>query len=142
VVGENFGCGSSREHAPWALVDFGFRAVIGTSIADIFKANALKNALLPVVVDSDTNCYLLDNPGLEITVDLESRSVELPDGRSVEFPVDDFARYCLLNGLDELDFLLEQEEHIASYEESKDTRKISKERRKVGKNIRAANERE
>jgi 3-isopropylmalate/(R)-2-methylmalate dehydratase small subunit len=122
VVGENFGCGSSREHAPWALVDYGFRAVIGTSIADIFKANALKNALLPAVVDGETHRYLLDNPGVEITIDLESRSVQLPDGRRVDFPVDDFARYCLLNGLDELDFLLGQEEHITAYEE---TRKIT-----------------
>jgi 3-isopropylmalate/(R)-2-methylmalate dehydratase small subunit len=119
VVGENFGCGSSREHAPWALYDYGFRAVIGTSIADIFKANALKNGLLPVVIDGDTHQYLLDNPGIEVTVDLESRTLQLPGGRRAEFAVDGFARYCLLNGLDELDFLLGQDEHITAYEESR-----------------------
>lgn len=116
VAGENFGCGSSREHAPWALVDYGFRAVIGTSIADIFKSNALKNGLLPVVVDRETNEYLLAHPGEEVAVDLERQSLILQDGRQVDFPVDAFARYCLLNAMDEFDFLLSQRGHIFSYE--------------------------
>jgi 3-isopropylmalate/(R)-2-methylmalate dehydratase small subunit len=118
VAGENFGCGSSREHAPWALVGFGFRAVVSRSLADIFKGNALKNGLLPVEVDPETHCLLLANPGWIVTVDLESRLVRLPDGREVPFPVDGFARHCLLNGIDPLDFLLAREESIAAYEAS------------------------
>jgi 3-isopropylmalate/(R)-2-methylmalate dehydratase small subunit len=116
VGGESFGCGSSREHAPWALLDFGFRAVIALSIADIFKGNALKNGLLPVVVDRETHKLLLERPGMEVTVDLEQRTLALPDGRRVSFPIDGFARHCLLNAMDELDFLLEQEESIATFE--------------------------
>jgi len=116
VAGESFGCGSSREHAPWALLDYGFRAVISTSVADIFKGNALKNGLLPVIVDREIHRLLLDRPGMEVTVDLEARALSLPDGRRVEFPIDGFARHCLLNAMDELDFLLEQEESIAAYE--------------------------
>ncbi len=116
VSGQNFGCGSSREHAPWALTDYGFRAVVSLSIADIFKANALKNGLLPVVVDREIHRLLLENPGMEVTIDLESRTLSLPDGKRVDFPVDGFARYCLLNGLDELDFLLEQEQTILAFE--------------------------
>lgn len=116
VAGESFGCGSSREHAPWALLDYGFRAVISTSVADIFKGNALKNGLLPVIVDRQTHRLLLDRPGLEVTVDLEARALSLPDGRRVDFPIDGFARHCLLNAIDELDFLLEQGESIAAYE--------------------------
>jgi len=116
VAGDNFGCGSSREHAPWALVDYGFRAVIGPSIADIFKSNALKNGLLPVVVDSETHEYLLEHPGEEVAVDLERQSLILQDGRQVTFPVDAFARYCLLNAMDEFDFLLAQRGHISTYE--------------------------
>lgn len=118
VVGENFGCGSSREHAPWALVDYGFRAVIGRSLADIFKANSLKNGLLPVVVDGETHGVLMDAPGVEVTVDLEAQTLILPDRGPVSFPVDAFARYCLLNAMDELEFLMGQEESIAAYEES------------------------
>ena len=116
VVGENFGCGSSREHAPWALHDYGFRAVVGTSIADIFTNNALKNGLLPVVVDGETQRHLIDNPGLEVTIDLEQKFLILPDGRQVGFPIDGFARYCLIHAMDELDFLIEQDEHISAYE--------------------------
>ena len=116
VAGDNFGCGSSREHAPWALVDYGFRAVIGTSIADIFKSNALKNGLLPVVVESDIHKYLLEHPGEEVTVDLEHQSLRLQGGREVSFPIDAFARYCLLNAMDELDFLLDQKADIEKYE--------------------------
>ncbi len=116
VAGRNFGCGSSREHAPWALLDYGIRAVISTQIADIFRSNALKNGLLPVIVDEPTNHWLIDHPGIEVNVDLENTVLTLPEGRSVRFHVEAFARYCLLNGIDELGFLLAQEERISSYE--------------------------
>jgi 3-isopropylmalate/(R)-2-methylmalate dehydratase small subunit len=118
VAGRNFGCGSSREHAPWALVDFGIRAVISTEIADIFRSNSLKNGLVPVIVDSDTHRWLLENPGVELTIDLESRSVQLPDGRNVPFPIDGFSRYCLMNGLDQLGYLMENEAAITKFEEA------------------------
>jgi 3-isopropylmalate/(R)-2-methylmalate dehydratase small subunit len=116
VAGDNFGCGSSREHAPWALHDYGFRAVVSTSIADIFRNNSLKNGLLPVVVDEPSHAKLLASPGAEVTVDLEALEVTLPDGSTTPFAVDPFARYCLLNGVDELAFLLSQEEAIAGFE--------------------------
>jgi 3-isopropylmalate/(R)-2-methylmalate dehydratase small subunit len=117
VAGRNIGCGSSREHAPWALLDYGFRAVVSTEIADIFRNNSLKNGLLPVVVDEPTHDWLLSNPGAEVVIDLEQASLSLPDGRSVEFPIDAFARYCLLNGVDELGYLLSQEPAIAKFEQ-------------------------
>ena len=117
VAGRNFGCGSSREHAPWALVDYGFRAVVSSEFADIFRNNALKNGLLPVIVDDETHAWLLGNPGAEVTVDLESTTLTLPDGRAVEFPIDGFSRYCLMNGLDQLGFLLEQQDAITAYEQ-------------------------
>ena len=116
VAGDNFGCGSSREHAPWALYDYGFRAVISTSIADIFKNNSLKNGLLPIVVDKATHAKLLATPGADVTVSLEAQTVTLPDGTSAKFSVDPFSRYCLLNGIDELQFLLSQEADIARFE--------------------------
>ena len=116
VAGRNIGCGSSREHAPWALLDFGFRAVISTEIADIFRNNSLKNGLLPVVVDEATHAWLVANPGAEVEVDLPSTSLRLPDGRSVTFPVEAFARYCLMNGVDEHGYLLKQADAIAAYE--------------------------
>ena len=116
VAGRNFGCGSSREHAPWALLDYGFRAVVSTEIADIFRSNALKNGLLPVVLDETTHGWLLAHPGVEITIDLERKTLGLPDGREVSFPLEAFARYYLLNGVDELGFLLGQDERIAEYE--------------------------
>ncbi len=116
VAGRNIGCGSSREHAPWALVDFGFRAVISTEIADIFRNNSLKNGLLPVIVDGATHEWLLANPGAEVTLDLETRELGLPDGRKVTFPVEAFARFCLLNGTDEMGYLLGQGEAIGAYE--------------------------
>ncbi|HEV7633565.1 MAG TPA: 3-isopropylmalate dehydratase small subunit [Steroidobacteraceae bacterium] len=118
VGGRNFGCGSSREHAPWALLDYGFRAVISSEIADIFRSNALKNGLLPLVVDDITHRWLLDNPGAEVTVDLESTTLSLPDGRQIRFAIEPFARYCLLNGVDELGYLLSQEKEIAAYEKA------------------------
>ena len=118
VAGRNFGCGSSREHAPWALLDYGFRAVISTEIADIFRSNSLKNGLLPIVVDERTHRWLLDNPGVSLTIDLQAKTVTLPDGTAVEFPMEAFARYGLLNGVDELGFLLQQADAIARYEQT------------------------
>lgn len=116
VTGRNFGCGSSREHAPWALLDYGFRAVISTEIADIFRNNSLKNGFLPVIVDRDTHEWLLANPGVELTLDVESRTLTLPDGRGVGFPLDNFSRYCLLNGVDQLGFLMDHAGAIADFE--------------------------
>lgn len=118
VADRNFGCGSSREHAPWALVDYGFRAVVSTEIADIFRNNSLKNGLLPIVVDEATAQWLLAHPGAEVGVDLEATTLTLPDGTAVKFPIEGFARYCLLNGVDELGYLLSQQEHIAAYEKT------------------------
>ncbi|HEY6953500.1 MAG TPA: 3-isopropylmalate dehydratase small subunit [Bacteroidota bacterium] len=121
LAGNNFGCGSSREHAPWALVGYGFRAVISTSFADIFRSNALKNALLPVVVDPSVHRKLselvLNDPAAEIVVDLESQTVQMPDGVSVRFPIDGFAKSCLLNGTDELGYLLRFQKQIEEYEQ-------------------------
>ncbi|MES1165780.1 MAG: 3-isopropylmalate dehydratase small subunit [Verrucomicrobiota bacterium] len=119
VAGDNFGCGSSREHAPWALYDYGFRAIVSTSIADIFRSNSLKNGLLPIVVGADLHRRLLEAPGLAVTVSLQDQSLTLPDGTTAKFPIDPFARYCLLNGQDELDFLLSQEKDIAAFEASR-----------------------
>ncbi|MFZ9904292.1 MAG: 3-isopropylmalate dehydratase small subunit [Steroidobacteraceae bacterium] len=116
VAGRNIGCGSSREHAPWALVDFGFQAVISTEIADIFRNNSLKNGLLPIIVDEQTHAWWLENPGAEVEIDLTTASLKLPDGRSVTFPIDSFARYCLTNGVDELGFLLSKDADIKAYE--------------------------
>jgi 3-isopropylmalate/(R)-2-methylmalate dehydratase small subunit len=120
VAGHNFGCGSSREHAPWALVGFGFRAVVATSFADIFCNNALKNGLLPVLVDPATHARLLAaraaDPSVELTVDLEAQELALADGTRVRFPVDSFARSCLLQGVDELGYLLSFEAKISAYE--------------------------
>ncbi|MEJ2558989.1 MAG: 3-isopropylmalate dehydratase small subunit, partial [Anaerolineae bacterium] len=123
LAGDNFGCGSSREHAPWALVDFGFRAVISTSFADIFRNNALKNGLLPVVVDTETHHQLFsmirkEQPNPEITIELASRTLHLPDGRQVTFPIDEFSKTCLLEGIDQLGYLLKNEEHVAAYEQT------------------------
>jgi 3-isopropylmalate/(R)-2-methylmalate dehydratase small subunit len=119
VAGHNFGCGSSREHAPWALLDYGFRAVISTAIADIFKNNSLKNGLVPVIVDADTHRWLLENPGVEVLIDVAAASVELPGKRRVSFPIDKFSRYCLLNGIDQLGFLMEHDAAIARYEQAR-----------------------
>jgi 3-isopropylmalate/(R)-2-methylmalate dehydratase small subunit len=116
VAGDNFGCGSSREHAPWALHDYGFRAVISTSIADIFRNNALKNGLLPIVVEPAVHARLLAAPGTTVAISLADQTLTLPDGTTAKFPIDPFARYCLLNGVDELGFLLSQEPAIAAFE--------------------------
>jgi 3-isopropylmalate/(R)-2-methylmalate dehydratase small subunit len=118
VAGRNIGCGSSREHAPWALQDFGFDAVVSTEFADIFRTNSLKNGLLPVVVDEATHAWLLGNPGAEVAIDVASTTLTLPDGTAVKFPLEGFARYCLLNGVDELGFLLSQDAAIRAYERS------------------------
>ena len=115
VGGNNFGCGSSREHAPWALLDFGIRAVVSTGIADIFRSNSLKNGLVPVIVDAANHRWLLEHPGVEVLIDLASATIEI-DGKKVRFPIDGFARYCLMNGVDQLGFLLEQDAAIGSYE--------------------------
>jgi 3-isopropylmalate/(R)-2-methylmalate dehydratase small subunit len=117
VAGRNFGCGSSREHAPWALLDHGIRAVISTEIADIFRNNSLKNGLVPVVVDENTSRWLIEHPGTEVTIDLESTTLTLPGGERVEFPLEAFSRYCLMNGIDELGFLLGRMREIKAYEQ-------------------------
>jgi 3-isopropylmalate/(R)-2-methylmalate dehydratase small subunit len=116
VAGNNFGCGSSREHAPWGLVDFGFRAVISTQIADIFRNNALKNGLVPVVVDTNTHTWLTNNPGAEVVIDVDSRSLTLPDGNEVKFTLDGFSRHCLMEGIDQLGYLLQRDAKITEYE--------------------------
>ncbi|HVO10042.1 MAG TPA: 3-isopropylmalate dehydratase small subunit [Vicinamibacteria bacterium] len=120
VAGDNFGCGSSREHAPWALAGFGFRAVIATSFADIFRNNALKNGLLPVVVTPEVHAEILrrleKEPEAELAIDLAAQTLTLPDGRAVSFPVDPFSRTCLLQGVDELGYLLRFESQIAGFE--------------------------
>lgn len=117
VAGSNFGCGSSREHAPWALADFGFRAVVSSDIADIFKSNALKNGLLPVEVDDEMHRFLLEHPGAEVEIDLEREVIGvLGGGRAAGFSVEPFARRCLLDGVDPLGHLLNQSAAIEAYE--------------------------
>ena len=123
LAGDNFGCGSSREHAPWALVGWGFRAIVSTSFADIFRSNALKNSLLPVEVDAATHAELAQlaaaGEGVNLTIDLPSQSVQLPDGRLVEFPIDVFSKKCLIEGVDQLGYLLAHEQAVAAYEEKR-----------------------
>jgi 3-isopropylmalate/(R)-2-methylmalate dehydratase small subunit len=118
VAGNNFGCGSSREHAPWALLDYGFRAVVSTEIADIFRNNSLKNGLLPVVVDASTHRWLAENPGANVRIDLDAGTLALPNGTVAQFPLEAFARYCLLNGIDELGYLLKQDAAIRQFEQA------------------------
>lgn len=119
VAGRNFGCGSSREHAPWALLDHGFKAVISSEIADIFRSNSLKNGLLPVVVDTETLAWLLANPGAELSIDVDTSTLTLPTGRVVHYPIDAFARYCLLQGIDQLGFLQQNLAAIEKFEEQR-----------------------
>lgn len=123
LAGDNFGCGSSREHAPWALTQFGFRAIVSTSFADIFKGNALKNSLLPVVVPPDVSAELFagveKDPNYKVTIDLASQTLTLPSGKKVEFPVDGFSKHCLLEGVDELGYIQGQDDAIAAYEQSR-----------------------
>jgi 3-isopropylmalate/(R)-2-methylmalate dehydratase small subunit len=120
LAGDNFGCGSSREHAPWALTQFGFRAIVSTSFADIFRQNSLKNSLLPVIVPREVHAELFamveKDPNGKVTVDLAEQKLFLPGGRAIEFPVDGFAKHCLLEGVDELGYILGQEPAIAAYE--------------------------
>ncbi len=120
VTGDNFGCGSSREHAPWALTGFGFRAVVSTSFADIFRNNALKNGLLPVAVDAASHRALVEQlerePGASLTVDLAAQTLALPDRRCVSFPIDGFSKTCLLEGIDELGYIQRFQDRIAEYE--------------------------
>jgi len=120
VAGNNFGCGSSREHAPWALLAAGLKAIISTDFADIFRNNALKNGLLPVIVDEETHRQLVslaeEDPTSSVTIDLETQTLTLPDGRTVTFPIDGFSKHCLLNGVDQLGYLMQQADAIGDYE--------------------------
>ncbi len=120
LAGDNFGTGSSREHAPWALTGWGFRAVISTSFADIFRSNSLKNGLLPIVVDEETHKQLFsltaEDPGAAVAIDLAKQTLTLPDGRAVPFPIDAFSKQCMLDGVDQLGYLLNQTEAIVAYE--------------------------
>ena len=124
LAGDNFGCGSSREHAPWALQQWGFRAVISTSFADIFRSNSLKNGLLPIAIPAEAHerlsRSLRESPDAEVSVDLANQWLKLPDGTSVEFPIDDFSKACLLAGVDELGFILSQEGTILKYEKGRE----------------------
>ena len=126
VAGDNFGCGSSREHAPWALMGFGFKAIVSTSFADIFRNNSLKNGLLPVIVDEETHLQLQslaeEDPGASITIDLASQTLTLPDGRAVNFPIDTFSKNCILQGVDQLGYLLSHQEAVEKYEMENETR--------------------
>lgn len=120
IGGHNFGCGSSREHAPWALMGYGFQAVISTDFADIFRSNSLKNGLLPIIVDEQTHQQLIslaeEDPNTQVQIDLESQTLTLPDGRHVEFPIDGFSKHCLLNGVDQLGYLQGLEDDVVKYE--------------------------
>lgn len=118
VAGRNFGCGSSREHAPWALLDAGFRAVISSEIADIFRNNALQNGLLALVVLEAEHSWLLKHPGVELAIDIAGQFIELPDGGHILFELDDFTRNCLLQGMDQLDFILSHRPSIEAYEQA------------------------
>ncbi len=127
IAGNNFGCGSSREHAPWALMGAGFKAIISTEFADIFRNNALKNGLLPIIVDEDTQQQLFslaeEDPTTSVSVDVESQTLTLPDGRKVQFPLDGFSKYCLLNGVDQLGYLMNLDDQVQSYE-SNNTQRV------------------
>lgn len=126
LAGDNFGCGSSREHAPWSLMDYGFQAVISTSFADIFRNNSLKNGLLPIIVDEETHKQLLsiaeEDPDASLAIDLAQQTVTLPDGRSIEFPIDGFSKTCMLEGIDQLGYLMKQAEKVEAYEEGNPAR--------------------
>ena len=119
IAGNNFGCGSSREHAPWALLDFGIQAVISTEIADIFRNNALKNGLVAIVVDQESHQWFLDNAGVELTIDIEALTITAGDGLTTSFSLDGFARHCLIEGIDQLGCLQQQQDAISHFEESR-----------------------
>ncbi len=129
IAGNNFGCGSSREHAPWALLGAGFKAVISTEFADIFRNNALKNGLLPIIVDEDTQQQLFslaeEDPQTAVSVDVEAQTLTLPDGRQVDFPLDGFSKYCLLNGVDQFGYLLALDDEVRGFEEKNEQRVIT-----------------
>jgi 3-isopropylmalate/(R)-2-methylmalate dehydratase small subunit len=120
VAGHNFGCGSSREHAPWALLGAGLKAVVSTYFADIFRSNSLKNGMLPIIVDEETQKQLIslaeEDPSTSVSIDLEAQTLTLPDGRAVTFPIDGFSKHCLINGVDQLGFLLNLDDKISAYE--------------------------
>ncbi len=116
VAGRNFGCGSSREHAPWALLDYGFEVVISTEIADIFFNNALKNGLIPVIVAEETHRWLLDHPGVEVSIDIDALELVMPEHDPISFDIDSFARHCLLSGVDQLGYLLQHSDAIDAHE--------------------------
>jgi 3-isopropylmalate/(R)-2-methylmalate dehydratase small subunit len=117
VAGRNFGCGSSREHAPWALLDYGIQAVLCSEIADIFRNNALKNGLLAIMLDEAEHRWLLKNPGIELSIDVRDQTIQLPDGGHIHFKLEPFARHCLLNGIDQLGYLLQQADAITQFEQ-------------------------
>lgn len=119
VAGRNFGCGSSREHAPWGLLDYGFEAVISSELADIFRNNALKNGLVAIVVDESVHQWLLENPGADVRIDVENATITLPDGRPTPFDLDGFARYCLVEGIDQLGFLQRHLDQVGAFEEAR-----------------------
>jgi len=129
IAGNNFGCGSSREHAPWALQGMGWKAVVSTEFADIFRNNSLKNGLIPIIVDEETHRQLMslaeEDPTTEVSINLEDQQLILPDGRKVEFPIDGFSKYCLLNGVDQLGYLMGLEDEIVNYEGSHDKRVVT-----------------
>ena len=129
IAGNNFGCGSSREHAPWALLGAGFKAVISTDFADIFRNNSLKNGLLPIIVDEETQQQLFslaeEDPSTSVSVDVEAQTLTLPDGRAVSFPLDGFAKYCLLNGVDQLGYLLALDDDVRAYESANPQRVVT-----------------
>jgi 3-isopropylmalate/(R)-2-methylmalate dehydratase small subunit len=116
VAGRNFGCGSSREHAPWALLDYGIQAVLCSEIADIFRGNALKNGLLAIVIDEPEHRWLLRHPGIELAIDVREQYIALPDGGRIRFALEPFARHCLLHGVDQLGYLLQNGDAIAAFE--------------------------
>jgi len=117
VAGSNFGCGSSREHAPWALLDFGFRAVISSQFADIFRSNSLKNGLLPVMVEEHVVDFLFSHPDHPVRIDIRNNTLTVQDYGEFSFPIDPFSAYCLTRGINQLDFLLENEPEIIAYEQ-------------------------
>jgi len=120
VAGRNFGCGSSREHAPWALLDYGIRAVVSSEIADIFRNNALKNGLVAIVVGADEHRWLLDHPGVDLSIDVREQAITLPRGNVFRFELEPFARHCLLEGVDQLGFLLQHADAITAFEQQRE----------------------
>jgi 3-isopropylmalate/(R)-2-methylmalate dehydratase small subunit len=119
VAGDNFGCGSSREHAPWALKDYGIDAVISTRFADIFRSNSLKNGLLPIVVDADSHRWLLEHPGARISVDVGAATLSAENGPSLSFDIEPFAQYCLVHGTDQLGYLLGHLDKVVEFEKGR-----------------------